>query len=186
MAQPDEHLTRDKRLKAEFERMELLRARSEFIDFIAAGTPPDRYTVTFTCSGWIAGPDGKLDICSNHRVLIYLHSGYPRDKPQITWITPIFHPNVSGRQVCLGRGWTPAMMLDDLCLELGAIIQYKTFNIDDPLNSKAASVISRLLEESPEKFPVDHKNLLGPLIDVQLAEEGANEEINIIAELGTQ
>ena len=60
------------------------------------------------------------------------------------------------------------MMLDDLCLELGAMIQYKTFNLNDPLNREAAALIHALMEATPEKFPVDHRSLLGPLVDVQL------------------
>lgn len=160
-------LIRDKRLKAEFERMQTLRSHSKFINFVTAGTPPDRYTMYFTCTG-LAMKDNGLVTTSDHQVLIYLHSEYPRFQPQITWITPIFHPNIRGREVCLGRSWSPAMMLDDLCLELGAIIQYKTFNLDDPLDQAAAKIIRELLEDSPEKFPVDHRNLLGPLIDVQL------------------
>jgi hypothetical protein len=60
------------------------------------------------------------------------------------------------------------MMLDDLCLEIGAIIQYKTFNLDDPLNPEAARAIRKLMEVHPEKFPVDSRNLLGPSIDVEL------------------
>lgn len=160
-------LIRDERLKAEFERMQLLRSRSEFIDFIAAGMPPDRYTVYFTCTG-LAMKEGNLVTINDHQVLIYLHADYPRLQPRITWITPVFHPNVRGREVCLGRSWSPAMMLDDLCLELGAMIQYRTFNLDDPLNPEAAVVIRALLEATPEKFPVDHRNLLGPLVDLQV------------------
>ena len=160
----------EERLKNELAHMEVLRSRSEFIDFVTAGDPPDRYTVTFTCNGLIE-VDGSLLFSNNHRVLIYLHRNYPSVQPQITWITPIFHPNVLDKKVCLGRSWSPAMMLDDLCLELGAIIQYKTFNIDDPLNGTAAFRISNLLQTEPEKFPVDARNLLGPLVELDLTEE---------------
>jgi ubiquitin-protein ligase len=160
-------LIRDERLKAELERMQVLRSQSEFIDFVVAGTPPDRYTVFFTCKGLMM-KDDHLVTTSDHRVLVYLHSEYPRRQPRITWITPVFHPNVRGREVCLGRSWSPAMMLDDLCLELGAIVQYKTFNLDDPLNSEAARVIRELLATHPKEFPVDPRNLLGPPVDLQL------------------
>ena len=51
------------------------------------------------------------------------------------------------------------------------MIQYKTFNIDEPLNGSAAYVIRYLLEKEPQKFPVNSRNLLGPLVDVQLDEE---------------
>ena len=105
-------LKRDERLKAEFEHMEVLRCRSKFIDFIAAGTPPDRYTVFFTCTG-LMEQDGNLVFTNTHRVMIYLHIDYPRLQPQIIWITPIFHPNIMDKMVCLGRSWSPAMMLDD-------------------------------------------------------------------------
>jgi|SRR5579863_1716781 len=157
----------EERLRSEQEHMEELRSRSEFIDFVTAGDPPDRYTVTFTCKG-LMEKDGKLVVSNRHRVLIYLHRYYPSVQPQITWITPIYHPNVLDKKVCLGKSWSPAMMLDDLCLELGAIIQYKTFNLDDPLNGNAARFINFLLKQEPEKFPVDTRNLLGPLIELEL------------------
>lgn len=161
----------EERLKKELEHMEILRSRSEFIDFIAAGDPehPDRYTVTFTCKGLIE-KNGVLFTSEDHRVLIYLHKQYPNIQPQITWMTPIFHPNILDRKVCLGRSWSPAMWLDDLCLELGAIIQYKTFNLDDPLNGYASGFIRLAMQNEPEKFPVDQRNLLGPLVEVELSE----------------
>lgn len=164
---------REERLKRELQQMEILRSRSELIDFVAVGdlpSHPDRYTVLFTCKGLIE-EEGKLLISGQHRVLIYLHRHYPSMQPQITWITPIFHPNILDKKVCLGRSWSPAMMLDDLCLELGAIIQYKTFNLDDPLNPYAANYIRFVMQREPEKFPVDPRHLLGPLLEMEITQQ---------------
>lgn len=162
-------LGRDERLRVDFERMQVLRSRSQFIDFVPAGNPPDRYTIYFTCTGLMLD-NGNLVTHDKHQVLIYLHLQYPTQKPQITWVTPIFHPNIRGRSVCLGRSWSPALKMDDLCVELGSMIQYKVFNVDDPLDPNAAQLIRGILEKEPEKFPIDRRNLFGQAVDIDLKE----------------
>ena len=55
----------------------------------------------------------------DHRVEIKLGASYPRTIPEIRWITPIYHPNISEiGMVCLGgygTHWVPSVQLDELC-----------------------------------------------------------------------
>jgi|SRR5579864_2532016 ubiquitin-protein ligase len=82
---------RDERLRRELVYMEELRRSSSMIDFVARGHPPDDYLVTFRCLGMIAA-DGTG---TEHVAQIYLHAGYPRHAPQVSILTPSFHPNIA-------------------------------------------------------------------------------------------
>ena len=54
-----------------------------------------------------------------HEVTIRLGANYPRMMPELSWKSPIFHPNISGSGVvCLGgygTYWVPSLNLDELC-----------------------------------------------------------------------
>ena len=58
---------------------------------------------------------------SKHHVEIKLGSSYPRTMPEIRWLTPIYHPNISEiGMVCLGgygTHWVPSVQLDELCVD---------------------------------------------------------------------
>ncbi|HEY0071911.1 MAG TPA: ubiquitin-conjugating enzyme E2 [Chloroflexia bacterium] len=158
-------LERDRRLRIEAERIERLQALSPFIRYRAIsqlpGLVPDRYEVSFSCTG-LRRDGGDIVETQNHRVLIYFHAEYPTQQPRLAWMTPIFHPNIKGPRVCLGRSWTPAMTLDELCIILGEMIQYKLFNLDDPLDADAAEVIHAVIESRPDIMPIDKRNMLLP------------------------
>jgi len=178
-------LQRDHRLKFEYERMEHLKSLSPFIEIrsISPGNNllPDRYEVTFTCKGLIKVSQG-LAVSEFHRVLIYLHADYPSQQPRISWLTPIFHPNIKGYNVCLGRSWTPAMTLDELCVILGEMIEYKLYNIEDPLDRDAAKAIERILQQDPNFIPIDSRNLLGPEADFDInlfADNNQNDQVHV-------
>jgi ubiquitin-protein ligase len=61
--------------------------------------------------------------------------------------------------VCLDAldyNWSPAITLDEVCIELAEMLQYKRFNVDDPLNPEAADWARR----NREQFPVDRRAVL--------------------------
>ena len=82
---------RERRLAQELTRMERLRQQSTLIDFAAKGDPPDDYLVTYKCIGMV-NADQKG---SEHVARIYLHAEYPRRPPEVSFLTPIFHPNIA-------------------------------------------------------------------------------------------
>ena len=71
-------------------------------------------------------------------------------------MTPIFHPNIdeTGHHVCIDV-WYPSKFLDELCIMLGRMIQYKNFNSYSPLRSDAAI----WAVEHEHLLPVDQRPL---------------------------
>jgi len=78
----------------------------------------------------------------------------------------LYHENPMVREmfdahICLDvlkLNWTPAYTLYDICLELGAMIQYQRYNVDDPLNPEAAEW-ARWAREQPNLLPIDARDL---------------------------
>jgi ubiquitin-protein ligase len=214
------------RLRREHTYMEELRRASSLIDFVARGNPPDDYLVTFHCHGMIAADR----MGSEHVAQIYLHAEFPRQPPQVTILTPSFHPNIAAAfqtapfqarlqdllakapdeqarleiaqqvlsderlfrcHVCLDtldRNWSPKITLDLITIELGELLQYKRYNVDDPLNHEAAewTVCNR------DRLPIDRRNLmdLRALHGIRILEQEAGGEqelaLHIIAEEETR
>jgi hypothetical protein len=114
--------------------------RGDFM-FQAEGQVPERYTVMITAKG-LALADGELKVRETHRFDVYLHRDYPRRPPVITWLTPVFHPNLLGPErnggVCIGK-WSASESLADLCVRMGDLVSYRSFNCEDPLDREAAA-----------------------------------------------
>ena len=160
IAQDPRSSPRLRRLHADLAAMlELVRV-SDFIGFSPQGNPPERYCVTFTCRGLVWVPHAPEPVVSEqHEGEFYLHRDYPRRPPQITWRTPLFHPNIlppaEGGAVCIG-GWTPSESLADLVLRVGAMIQYQSYNPADVLNRAAADWAAG----HGDRLPVDLRPLV--------------------------
>ena len=62
--------------------------------------------------------------------------------PEIRWLTPIYHPNISEiGMVCLGgygTHWVPSLQLDELCGMLWDMARYHNYDIRSPYNREAA------------------------------------------------
>ena len=63
----------------------------------------------------------------------------------MTWLTPVFHPNLLGPDrnggVCIGS-WSAAESLSDLCVRLHDLVTYRSLNPHDALNTDAAAWVS--------------------------------------------
>ena len=132
---------RETRLRNDYQRIRDLVDRSDFIHVVATeGEPAEKYLIRFTCRGVEkVSPGGKPVYRDTHDVSVYLHSEYPLKQPQLKWLTPMFHPNIHVTcAVCIGAWW-PAKTLDELLLTLGEMVQYKNFDPQDPMNSRAAT-----------------------------------------------
>ena len=141
---------RIRRLRSDHHALEELRSESTIFAFHAAGHPAERYTVTFRGNGlWRPTNRGSIfdrahriradhgvAIRTEHQVRIELGASYPRMMPGLSWLTPIFHPNISsGGVVCLGEygtHWVPSLDLAELCHMLWDMIRYKNFDVDRP------------------------------------------------------
>jgi hypothetical protein len=111
------------------------------VTFRTAGNPPDVYHIMLNGLGLALDGDGQPATRNLHRCDVYLHLDYPRRPPVITWLTPIFHPNILGPErnggVCLGS-WSAAESLADLCVRLRDLVTYRSINAKDALNGDAA------------------------------------------------
>jgi hypothetical protein len=134
---------RIRRLRSDRRAMEQLRAESSILDFEARGESAEKYIVRFFGRGLWRPDDGhRVAIRETHEVRIKLGASYPRMMPELTWMSPIFHPNISASGVvCLGgygTHWVPSLSLVELCEMLWDMIRYRNFDVDSPYNREAA------------------------------------------------
>lgn len=117
--------------------------------------PPEKYHVTYFVNGICKMPDGTISMLNRHEVEITLHSEYPRYKPICRILTPIWHPNFRDGQICIGDIWGAGESLTDIIVNIGDMIQYKSWNSFSPLSAEAA----KWAIENKQSFPVGNLNL---------------------------
>lgn len=150
-----------RRLRSDLKAIERLKAESSILDYTVPGPmfggPPDVYVAHFYGRG-LCRMDGSHEVrfCQRHEVMIRLGAAYPRMMPELTWRTPIFHPNISANGVvCLGgynTHWVPSLQLDELCTMLWDMIRYQNLDVESPYNREAALWVK---EQTVYSFPVD-------------------------------
>lgn len=89
-------------------------------------------------------------------------------------MTPIWHPNFRDGQICIGDIWGAGESLSDIIINIGDMIQYKSWNSYSPLSAEAA----KWAIENKHLFPVGNLNLYQP--DYTAAAD--NFEIDLIDE----
>jgi ubiquitin-protein ligase len=131
------------------------------------GEPPEKYHITYFLNGIYLLPDGRIETLGRHEVEIILHADYPRYKPICKILTPIWHPNFRDGQICIGDIWGAGESLSDIIVNIGDMIQYKSWNSTSPLSADAA----QWALENKHLFPVGTINLYSaentaqPIID---------------------
>jgi hypothetical protein len=135
---------RMRRLNSDRRRLEQLAEQSTIFEFECFGDPAESYVLRFFGNGlWRDQQAQTVKVRNVHEVRVGLSASYPRLMPELHWLTPIFHPNVSGGGVvCLGgygTYWVPSLMLDELCEMLWDMIRYQNFDVDSPYNRDAAA-----------------------------------------------
>lgn len=180
---------RMRRLKADYELMQELAARSDLISFKTISPlpnlPPERYIVTFKCKSIIdVDRQGNPKYGQHHQVEIYLHNQYPQRWPGMKWMTPIWHPNINhlNGSVCIDAAWwTASRSLDRLVIMLGEMLQWKNYHDDPtkppfPWDPEAARWSREYRKKNPNAFPLDHRELLRPE-RVKLNSSGAGSKV---------
>ena len=152
----------DERLQAELKALQAVQAASTILTYQATGNPADRYTVTFRGHGACraAAARGGVEISQVHRVEIRLPFGYPEHPPDVRWLTPIMHPNISYSGCVhlkeIGIEWTPEVTLDALCERLWDVARLAYVNNTEPSNFAAAKWMS---EQTQFALPLDSRPL---------------------------
>ena len=128
--------------------------------------PPEKYHVTYFVNGIYLLPDGRIETLGRHEIEITLHADYPRYKPICKILTPIWHPNFRDEQICIGDIWGAGESLTDIIVNIGHMIQYKSWNSYSPLSADAA----KWAMENKHLFPVGN-------IDLYIADYASSKEV---------
>jgi len=152
---------RIRRLHSDRKALEQLQLDSSIFRFEATGDPADFYRLRFYGKGLarhaVDQPVVQQDL---HEIHMRLGANYPRVMPELSWKTPIFHPNISASGfVCLGgygTHWTPGVKLDELCIMLWDMIRYENYDIASPYNREAAAWVNDYVAR---QMPLDHRPL---------------------------
>jgi hypothetical protein len=160
-----------RRLRSDLIHMEQLQAESSVLRFrVQAGAggrkmPPTRYWIEFRGRS-LTRERGRVTTRDRHEIEIRLGASYPRSMPEIRWLTPIYHPNISEiGLVCLGgygTHWVPSLQLDELCGMLWDMARYHNYDIRSPYNRDAALWVAH---QTTFLFPTDAR----PLRDLRAA-----------------
>jgi ubiquitin-protein ligase len=116
-----------------------------------AGNPPQRYHFLYKVKGLEEKPDGSIAPKNEHLVEISLLRSYPRQAPACRMLTPVFHPNIAPRAICIGDQWSAGESLVQLVFRIGEMIAFQSYNIKSPLNGVAA----KWVEENLSRLPID-------------------------------
>jgi ubiquitin-protein ligase len=150
---------RIRRLRNDLTALDRLGQDSSIFQFKATGNPPYHYYITFKGKG-LCRDRGKIKLVHTHQVEVKLGASYPRSIPEIRWLTPIYHPNISEiGMVCLGgygTHWVPSVQLDELCLMLWDMARYHNYDIRSPYNRDAALWVAN---QTSILFPTDPRAL---------------------------
>ena len=145
--------------------------------------PAEKYHVTYFVNGLYLKADKTPQILNRHEVEINLHADYPRYKPLCSIQTPIWHPNFRDGQICIGDIWGAGESLSDIIINIGDMIQYKSWNSFSPLCAEAA----QWAIENKTMFPVGDISLYKAedegiaqtvKIDIEGEEEASVEDIS--------
>jgi len=126
--------------------MSLLRLNKEYKDILKL--PPDGVTAGLkngNLNEWIAtlvGPAGTPYDGGIFRLKIIFPSDYPFKPPKITFTTPIYHCNISGKgDICLDilkDNWSPALTISKVLLSISSLLNDP--NPNDPLEPDIATL----------------------------------------------
>lgn len=170
---------RERRLISDYEQVRKDFAGHKNIIVTPVGNePPEKYHITYFVNGIYLLPDGRIETQGRHEVEITLHADYPRYKPICKILTPIWHPNFRDGQICIGDIWGAGESLSDIIINIGDMIQYKSWNSYSPLSADAA----QWAMENKHLFPVGNIDLYiadyasaKDEVEIDLFDEGGNK-----------
>jgi ubiquitin-protein ligase len=153
---------REDRLRADHEHLKALDSASSILSLESVGDPPDRYTLTLRGKGLgrDAGSQSEVSILELHQIDMRMPYAYPQSPPDIRWITPILHPNVSFSGFVnladVGIAWTSEVPIDLVCERLWDVARGEFVNLDKSTNYAAKNWFEK---ENSFSLPVDSRPL---------------------------
>ena len=151
---------RDYRLRSDLAALEALRAQSTILQFDVS-QPPDRYTITFRGKGLARGASGsEIGIVELHQIDLRMPYGYPERPPDVRWLTPILHPNISFSGFLnlgeIGLPWSEDLGLDVVCERLWDVARGAYMNLEKSANFSAKNWFEK---EHRFELPLDSRPL---------------------------
>jgi len=141
------------------------RLQSELMSLMMSGETslsafPDGDNI-FQWTGTIAGGDGTVYEGLTFKLSLKFPTSYPYESPQVTFITPCFHPNVDQYgNICLDilkEKWSAVYNVRTILLSIQSLLGDP--NLDSPLNGHAASIWHNVQEY--KKALLKHKSAHG-------------------------
>ena len=133
--------SRLERLKTDRDRLVALAAASTIFRFEPVGESGDRYTLIFRGKGLTRDPaaPSAVTVSELHHIDLRMPFAYPESPPDIRWITPVWHPNVSFsgfvNTADIGLDWTMDMPIDVVCERLWDVARAAYVNPDRAANA---------------------------------------------------
>jgi ubiquitin-protein ligase len=155
-------LERQERIRSELAALEAIRTHSSIFSFQVLGTPVERLSLSFHGAGLARPANASLtpQIVREHQLELRLPTAYPLSPPDIRWLTPILHPNISFSGFVnladVGLIWEPNMGLDLVCERLWDMARLAEFNLDKAVSYSAKKW---LVEQREYGLPVDLRPL---------------------------
>ncbi len=153
---------RDERLQKELEGLRELKRQSSLFSFEHEGDPPEKYVVTFEGRG-ISGIDsgsGEAEYLESHQIQIQMAYLYPEREPDLKWLTPIYHPNVSNSGFVdledVGLTWTQELTVEIICERLWDVIRLAHLDLEKSNQMAAKEWFKSKLNL---KLPIDGRPL---------------------------
>lgn len=153
---------RQQRLAEELARLESLRQDSNIFEFEAIGDPPTKYIVAFRGKGINRSltSGAKIEDVKLHRCEIRIPYAFPERPPDIRWLTPISHPNISFSGLVklrdVGLPWEEDLSLDIICERLWDMARLAYYDEERATNYAARNWLA---EQDEVRLPVDHRPL---------------------------
>jgi ubiquitin-protein ligase len=154
--------SRDDRLAADRASLQALDEASSIFSMEVTGDPPDRYTITFTGKGLGRDPSSQSEVAlvELHQIDLRMPYAYPQSPPDIRWITPIMHPNVSFSGFVnlgdVGIVWTREVPIEAVVERLWDVARGEFVNHDKATNYSAKNWFEKQVEFD---LPVDRRGL---------------------------
>lgn len=112
--------------------------------------PPERYVVVYKIPSLRLSSTNEVVVVDQTVINVVLPATYPRERPFITSVDPVFHPNFGTDQaVCIADFWVPTRSLADILVDIGDMLQMRKYNVQAPLNAQAAEWTVNHIESFP-------------------------------------
>ena len=115
------------------------------------GSPPEKYTVTYSIQGVCRENGGEVYDCDTHVISISLPFGFPHFPPNCIPESPTFHPDFDSSAICIGDVWEKDRSVVQLILHIAQMIAGESFSESNVFNEEAAE----WYKENRDRLPFD-------------------------------